>query len=300
MTAPLFDAPKPFMAAIGTFDGVHLGHRALLGDLSRVSAEAGLRPVAVTFNHHPLEIIDPQRAPRSLMTLGERIDALRRTVGDVIVLDFDRRMRSLSARQFMTMLRDSYQVRAIYMGFNHHFGSDRLTEFADYQAVACELGMSVHKGIETEAGGHKVSSSIIRSLVAEGDMAEAALCLGRPYRLSGIVGRGHQIGRQIGFPTANIAPLDLRQAVPPSGVYACDAVTSDGTRHRAVVNIGTRPTVASDGITTIEAHILDFDCDIYGSVLSLDFLRRIRPERRFDNSAELAAQIARDIDEARV
>lgn len=300
MTAPLFDAPKPFMAAIGTFDGVHLGHRALLGDLSHVSAEAGLRPVAVTFNHHPLEIIDPQRAPRFLMTLGERIDALRRAVGDVIVLDFDRRMRSLSARQFMTMLRDSYQVRAIYMGFNHHFGSDRLTEFAAYQAVAGELGMSVHKGIEAEAGGHKVSSSIIRSLVAEGDMAEAALCLGRPYRLSGIVGRGHQIGRQIGFPTANIAPLDLRQAVPPSGVYACDAVTPDGTRHRAVVNIGTRPTVASDGITTIEAHILDFDRDIYGSVLSLDFLRRIRPERRFDNSAELAAQIARDIDEVRV
>lgn len=127
MTSPAVTAPKPRMAAIGTFDGVHTGHRAMLADLARVSAEAGFSPVAVTFSRHPLEIIAPQRAPRLLMPADSRIGALRQAAGDVIVLDFDEKMRALTAQQFMTMLRDDYNVGAVYMGFNHHFGSDDST-----------------------------------------------------------------------------------------------------------------------------------------------------------------------------
>ncbi len=288
------------MAAIGTFDGIHTGHRAMLADLARVSAGAGFSPVAVTFSRHPLEIIAPQRAPRLLMPASERIEALRQAAGDVIVLDFDEKMRALTAQQFMSMLRDEYNVGAIYMGFNHHFGSDRLTAFADYQATAAPLGIQLFKGSEALADGHKVSSSVIRSLVEKGDMAEAALCLGHLYTLTGIVGPGRQLGRRIGFPTANITPLEPRQAIPASGVYACYAVTPDAVRRHAVVNIGTRPTVAIDGLTTIEAHIIGFDGDLYGQKLTLEFRRRLRPERRFDNPEALAGQIARDIDDAQL
>ena len=300
MTSPAVTAPKPRMAAIGTFDGVHTGHRAMLADLARVSAEAGFSPVAVTFSRHPLEIIAPQRAPRLLMPADSRIGALRQAAGDVIVLDFDEKMRALTAQQFMTMLRDDYNVGAVYMGFNHHFGSDRLNDFADYQAAAAPLGIRLFKGTEAQADGHKVSSSVIRSLVEKGEMEEAALCLGRRYALTGIVGPGRQLGRRLGFPTANITPLEPRQAIPASGVYACFAVTPDGVRRHAAVNIGTRPTVAADGLTTIEAHIIGFTGDLYGQQLTLEFRRRLRPERRFDNPDALAGQIARDIADARL
>lgn len=300
MMSPAVTAPKPRMAAIGTFDGIHAGHRAMLADLARVSAEAGFSPVAVTFSRHPLEIIAPQRAPRLLMSVGSRIEALRHAVGDVIVLDFDEKMRALTAQQFMSMLRDEYNVRAIYMGFNHHFGCDRLTDFADYQTAASPLGMRLFKGTEAQANGHKVSSSVIRSLVEKGEMEEAALCLGRLYTLTGIVGPGRQLGRRLGFPTANITPLEPRQAIPASGVYACYAVTPDGARRHAVVNIGTRPTVAADGLTTIEAHIIGFTGDLYGQKLTIEFRRRLRPERRFDNPDALAGQIAGDIADARL
>ena len=300
MTSPAVTAPKPRMAAIGTFDGVHTGHRAMLADLARVSAEAGFSPVAVTFSRHPLEIIAPQRAPRLLMPADSRIGALRQAAGDVIVLDFDEKMRALTAQQFMTMLRDDYNVGAVYMGFNHHFGSDRLNDFADYQAAAAPLGIRLFKGTEAQADGHKVSSSVIRSLVEKGEMEEAALCLGRRYALTGIVGPGRPLGRRLGFPTANITPLEPRQAIPASGVYACFAVPPDGVRRHAVVNIGTRPTVAADGLTTIEAHIIGFTGDLYGQQLTLEFRRRLRPERRFDNPDALAGQIARDIADARL
>lgn len=284
----------PRMAAIGAFDGVHLGHRSLIAGLISRSLEAGYLPMIVTFDRHPLELIAPDRAPALLMTPADRRDALNECISHVEVIGFDERIRRMTAREFMAMLHDKYHVDAIYMGFNHHFGSDRLKNIEAYRAEAEKLGMKIFEGSEAEADGHKVSSSIIRRLLGEGDVVSAEKCLGHPYRLSGIVVKGQQLGRKLGFPTANLQPFDFRQLIPSAGVYACVATLSDGHSYKAMVNIGVRPTVDSSGQPTIEAHLLDFSGDLYGSPLTLDFIARIRSEQRFPSLEALAARLRLD------
>lgn len=283
---------KPRMAAIGSFDGVHLGHRFLIAELEVKSLEEGYTPMIVTFDRHPLELIAPSKAPRMLMRTQERLDTLRGCVYAVAVVNFDESVRRMTAREFMAMLRDRYQVGAIYMGFNHHFGSDRLKDIGQYRAIAAELGMKIFQG--KEADTLKVSSSIVRRQLEDGDVASAAGSLGRPYRIAGTVVAGKQLGRKIGFPTANLRPLDPRQLIPASGVYACVATMSDGHRYKAMVNIGVRPTVDSSGQPTIEAHLLDFTGDLYNRPLTLDFIARIRSEQRFPSLEALAARLRQD------
>lgn len=285
---------RPRMAAIGMFDGVHLGHQWLLSGLNVTAASYGYEPMIVTFDRHPLTMIAPDRAPKLLMTPTERFSTLRSKLGLVAVVGFTDEIRCMTAREFMIMLRDRYGVKAIYMGFNHRFGSDRLQEVDEYKAVAAGLGMEIFNGLEETVGGEKVSSSIIRGLIADGDVAKAAECLGRPYRIMGSVEQGKQLGRTIGFPTANLHPGDDRQLVPGLGVYACRAILNDGQVYEAMVNIGCRPTVDDSGRVTIEAHLLDFSGDLYGRVLTLEFLRRIRDERRFASADELREQLAED------
>lgn len=287
-----FGESKPRMAAIGSFDGVHLGHRFLIAELEAQSSAEGYTPMIVTFDRHPLEIIDPSKAPRLLMGPQERLDTLRGCVDDVAVVNFDENIRHMTAREFMAMLRDRYHVGAIYMGFNHHFGSDRLKDIGQYRAIAAELGMKIFQG--KEADTLKVSSSIVRRQLEDGDVASAAVSLGRPYRIVGTVVAGKQLGRRIGFPTANLRPLDPRQLIPSAGVYACVATLPDGRRYKAMVNIGVRPTVDSSGQPTIEAHLLDFTGDLYNSPLTLDFIARIRSEQRFPSLEALAARLRLD------
>lgn len=282
------------MAAIGTFDGVHLGHRSLIAALNVRAAFEGLTPMIVTFDRHPLELIAPQSAPPLLMSPVERFDELRSHLSTMAIIRFDDATRRLTAHEFMAMLRDRYGVEAICMGFNHHFGSDRLRSFDDYRAVADSLGMKIYKDYEAEVGGQKVSSTIVRNLLQQGDVAGAMRLLGRPYRLAGIVGEGRQLGRQLGFPTANLKPLEIRQLIPAPGVYACDATLSDCRTYRAMVNIGVRPTVDASGHPTIEAHLLGFTGDLYGLPLTLHFIARIRDEQRFPSLEALAAQLRRD------
>lgn len=285
---------KPRMAAIGTFDGVHVGHKSLISDLVETCDLEGYEPMAVTFDRHPFEVIAPDKAPRLLMGVSDRCDVLRSLLSCVAVLDFDEEIRRMTARDFMAMLRDRYGVGAIFMGFNHHFGSDGLRSAGDYRAVASTLGMRIFEGREAEAGGLKVSSSIIRDLLSQGDVCMAGKCLGRPYRLSGKVGSGMRIGRRLGFPTANMTPLEPRQMVPACGVYACLATLDTSRRCKSMVNIGNRPTVDSSGKTTIEAHLLDFEGDLYGKPLALDFICRLRDERPFGSMELLAEQLRAD------
>lgn len=285
---------RPRMAAIGMFDGVHRGHQWLLSGLNVTAACYGYEPMIVTFDRHPLTMIAPDRAPKLLMTPTDRFSTLRSKLTLVAVVGFTDDIRRMTAREFMVMLRDRYGVKAIYMGFNHRFGSDRLQSVDDYKAVAAGLGMEIFNGLEETVGGEKVSSSIIRGLIADGDVAKAAECLGRPYRIMGSVEQGKQLGRTIGFPTANLHPGDDRQLVPGLGVYACRAILNDGRVYEAMVNIGCRPTVDDSGRVTIEAHLLDFSGDLYGRVLTLEFLRRIRDERRFTSTDELREQLAED------
>ncbi len=291
------------LAAIGMFDGVHLGHRAMLADLKDRAREMGMEPAAVTFSTHPMNLVRPEAAPRMLMPAEDRRRALAEVCGApdrVIMLDFTPELRQLTAREFMKMLRDTFDVGALYLGYNHRFGSDRMADFDDYRRVAASLGMDALLGAEERGPqGCRISSSDVRTALSEGDVGHAAMLLGRPYRIEGEVVGGRQIGRTLGFPTANIVPRDPRQLVPATGVYAARAELSDGSRWKAVVNIGHRPTMGDSLAETIEANLLDFSGDLYGQSITLEFVARLRDEQRFDSLDLLRDQIARDAERAR-
>lgn len=286
------------IAVVGTFDGVHRGHRFLLEELRSRGEATGLSPMVVTFAAHPLSVVRPDAAPKLLTTLPERLKLLREEgAGNVVVLPFDELLRQMSAREFMTMLRDSRGVKALLVGFNHRFGCDRLEELADYRRIGREIGVDVTKADEYRpADGIAISSSAIRKNILDGDVAAAARSLGRGYSIAGTVGRGKQLGRTIGFPTANVMDVDSDKILPATGVYAA-TVTVGNQPRRAVVNVGHRPTVdcSIDAPLSIEAHIPGFDDDLYGSPIEVAFDSRIRGERRFNSLDELRSQIALDI-----
>ena len=282
------------MATIGTFDGVHCGHQSVLSDMKAICESKGMEPLVVTFDRHPLELIAPERAPRLLMSPQERYDMLREFVPNVVVVKFDESVRRLTAAEFMAMLRVDYGVEALMLGFNHRFGSDGLRNVEQYEVVAAEIGMKIFRASEMKDDNLKISSTAIREYLTRGDVATAARCLTRSYRMVGSVTSGKQLGRRIGFPTANIVPNEPRQLVPKTGVYACIAECSDGMRYRAMVNVGMRPTVDDSGHITIEAHLFDFSGDLYDATLSLDFVDRIRNEKQFASVGELQQQLFAD------
>lgn len=287
------------IAVIGTFDGVHLGHRHLLDTLRHRAEILRLSPMVVTFRQHPLSVINPAAAPKLLTTLDEKLRQLRRDgIDSVVTLDFDDKLRQLTAEQFMTLLRDRHGVAGLLVGFNHHFGSDKSLGFSDYCEIGRSIGMDVYLADEFRRDGiAAVSSSAIRSMIAAADMEGAAGALGRDYSLSGVVEHGRQIGRTIGFPTANIGNIHPSKMIPPSGVYAATVILDDGSSYRAVVNIGSRPTIdhSTEAPVTIEAHLIGYSGDLYGRPATLTFLRRLRPERRFPTLDALRHQITLDI-----
>lgn len=284
------------MAVVGVFDGVHRGHRWLLAEASAKATEERCRLLMVTFGSHPLEVVRPEAAPQMLMSVEERCEKLRQSAsGRVVVLDFDKAMSRLTAGEFMKMLRDDYGVTAMYMGFNHRFGSDRLTATADYDRIGEELGLKIFHGEEYRGvDGSKVSSSKIREALQSGNVEWAAWALGREYRLDGTVVSGQQLGRTIGFPTANIS-VDRRRLRPMTGVYACVATLPGGDEYAAMVNIGSRPTVDAEGaLITVEANLLDYAGDLYGREISIDFIKKMRDEQKFDSLDALKGQLATD------
>ncbi len=287
------------IAVIGTFDGLHRGHRFLLSMLRAEGLKRDLRPLVVTFDRHPLSVIAPERVPPQLLELHRKRTMIEADGMQLLVLPFDQALRSLTAKQFLQYLADQYGVKALLMGYNHNFGSDRLKTINQYRDVAQSLGIEVIQAPEYRPEGQlPVSSSAVRALLSEGKADVAAELLGRPYSLSGTVSHGQALGRTIGFPTANIVPLEPTMAIPGTGVYAAE-VTIEGetTPRRALVNVGYRPTVDSDAHPqlSIEAHIPDYQGDLYGCTLRVDFLRRLRPERRFPTLAALQAQIRLDL-----
>lgn len=287
------------IAAIGTFDGMHRGHQWLLGQLKEIAASEGLEPMAVTFDRHPLATIAPNKVPACLSTTADRIAALEAEVGKVAVIEFDEKMRCLTAKEFMQYLRDKFNVEAIYLGYNHKFGSDRMQDISGYKQAASELGMRVLQGEEAQCQGAKVSSSQVRVLLGAGKVEEANELLGHSYKIEGTVVEGRQVGRKLGFPTANLQTDCDCQLIPYRGVYACQAQLADGATYNAVVNIGVRPTFSdTDPRPTIEAHLIGFGGDLYCRKLSLYFLRRLRDEKKFKSTQELTEQIRRDIQSA--
>ena len=284
--------------AIGVFDGVHRGHQQVMAGLTEHAARAGLVPVALTFDPHPLEFLAPERAPDLLTTVEQR-HALLSAVGVEIVgvLPF-LEIRDLDPRAFVTeILVLRLRARTIAVGENFRFGRDRGGDPALLAALGEDHGFRVEVVEMVGDGGPDgvISSTRIRELLAAGEVATAATLLGRPFELVGPVIHGDARGQQIGFPTANFHIPD-RMAVPANGVYAA-WVTRGAERIPAVVNIGVRPTFGVSA-RTIEAHLLGFSGDLYGEMLAVGFVERIREERRFDGVEALVAQISSDRDSA--
>lgn len=281
------------IVTVGTFDGVHRGHLAVIAALASEGAARGLSPLAITFSNHPLEVVAPGRAPQMLMTAEEKREALRRVGIETVMMTFDRNLCSLTARQWMLRLRDEFAMDCMVVGYDNTFGSDgRGMDRRSLLKMGEDLGITMIQAPELPG----VSSSAIRRALAEGDIAAANEMLGYRYTLAGEVVHGRHLGTALGFPTANVS-LPAAKALPATGVYA--AVASglpDGMEYTAVVNIGRRPTVEADGKIIPEAHIIGYDGgDLYGCQLRLSLVKRIRAERRFDSLDSLKYAIAADV-----
>jgi riboflavin kinase / FMN adenylyltransferase len=288
---------SPVVAALGTFDGVHLAHRAILAKALARGRVLALPAITCTFDPHPMEVLQPDRAPRPISTLAERLALIAGTgVDGALVLRFTRELAAIEAEAFVeNILVARLKVREIVVGYNHTFGRGARGDVSLLDALGRRLGFRVHVMPPFEADGVPVSSTTIRTALQAGNVEAAARLLGRSYAVVGKVVRGTGRGRALGFPTANLA-LD-RPLLAGSGVYACEAEL-DGVSGHAVVNIGVRPTFGEDRLA-VEAHLLDQSGDLYGRHIRLGFLRRLRDEQRFPSVDALRRQIAADVEAAR-
>ena len=273
------------IATIGFFDGVHKGHQFLFEHLRKEADERGLEPLIVTFDTHPRAVLQSDYMPQILTSLPER-EALLKEYGEVLVLPFEK-VQPLTAAEFMAYLHDEQDVSVLLMGYDHRFGSDRLSHIRDYRRMA-PTGMEVLMLTEFVEGEWHVSSTEIRQALMNGNILVANELLGRPYALLGKVVHGKGMGRTIGFPTANIEPLDPHKIIPRRGVYVARVNTPTVNDALAFVNID------PNGI--IEAHIPSFKGDLYGAQLKLRFVRFLREERQFSTMEDLKEQIKEDID----
>lgn len=283
------------VATIGSFDGVHRGHRCLLNQVRGIADERGLKAVVVTFALSPRKVLGgSDMAP--LNGVEERVKLLREVgMDDVCVLHFTREMAGMTARDFMQqVLRDQLGVAVLVIGYDHRFGCNRADGFDDYVRYGCELGIEVVRGEVCMEGDEAVSSTRIRQCLMEGRVDEAAQLLGYNYKLCGTVVGGYRVGRKIGFPTANIGVEGGEKLLPADGVYAVLVTDNDGSQLAGMLNIGHRPTVNNGAERSIEVHILDFEGDLYGKSLCIEFVERLREERSFASLDELTAQLAAD------
>lgn len=281
-------------ATIGMFDGVHLGHRCVLSYLKEQAAARGLKSGVITFSKHPQHVLHPNGDLRMLMTLEGKLKSLSETGIDyTIVLDFTMELAKLSAREFLLFIKKQFSVNLLIVGYDHHFGNDRNLTFPDYQKIGEEIGVEVMQTPELDCGLGHISSSVIRKLIENGEVAKAAERLSKPFKFAGEVVHGLQNGRKINFPTANIELLDKTIIVPSNGVYAVK-VTVDGNTYGGMLNIGVRPTIDELGKKSIEVNIFDFDEDIYGHAIEVAVIAKLRDERKMNGLDGLRAQLATD------
>ncbi len=280
---------------IGSFDGVHLGHRAILDELNRTAHDLGGASVVVTFEPHPRSVLRPDQPIQILTPLEEKLALLHEAgVSHVEVTPFTLDFAQLSAEDYVRhYLVAQLHPAAIVVGYDHRFGHDRKGDMNLLRTMAPEFGFSVHEIPARMIEDAAVSSTKIRQALNEGDVRRAADMLGRDYSLKGTVVHGDHLGRQLGFPTANLEPSDASQLVPGRGIYATH-VQVGADVFPAMTSIGTRPTVSREGRQSIEACLLDFDRDLYGQTLRISFVQRLRDELKFDSLEALKAAIRQD------
>lgn len=282
------------VATIGMFDGVHLGHQDLLHHLREEAEKSGCSSLAVTFSNHPSSVITGI-APKLISTPEEKRHRLFMCdVGDVLTTTFDNLLRAMTAKEYIQYLRDEFNVKTLILGFNNRFGCDTSLTFDDYVEIGKNEGVKIIRMPEYFVDGTKVNSTIIREHIMAGDISAANHLLGYEFSLEGKVVFGKQIGRTIGFPTANIKVV-RDKIIPGNGVYACRAMLKDHSIHPAMVNIGTRPTIdGKNSNVTIEAHIIGIAKKLYGNRITLSFVSRLRDERKFEDIDALKAQLEKD------
>ncbi len=290
---------KNSIVTIGTFDGVHLGHRQIIKKVVEESKQFGSRSVLLTFDPHPQAVIHPERSAemKVLTSIGEKKKLLEALgIDTLIVAKFDKHLAQKTGEEFVKeILMDRIGLQKCIVGHDHVFGKNRSGDFELLRAMGKSGGFEVERIEAFELNHTVVNSTHIRKFIQDGNMESANQFLGRAYALKGKIVKGDGRGSQIGYPTANLVLNDPQKLVPKNGVYAATAVLN-GTKYQSVTNIGTNPTFRDAGKTSIEVHILNFNSDLYDMELELSILYRIRAEKKFNSIGELTAEIQNDID----
>ena len=284
---------RPTVLTLGVFDGLHLGHQAIMKMVVSRAKTVEAVPTAITFDPHPRAVLHPENSPPMLQTLDQRLANFEVLgIEQSIVIRFNKEFAAQDAEIFLTeVIHERLQAKEAYLGHGFAFGKDRGGNIALLKTMSQELGFIADEVEEVRLRGKRISSSKIRQLLKEGYVNLARRMLGRPYGIEGVIIRGDRRGHTIGFPTANLKPQN--RVVPKFGVYAT-AILIKGIWRKAVTNVGVRPTFKDDSEPSIETHIFDFDGDLYGDVLRVRFLHRIRDEKKFSGIDELRNQIKAD------
>ncbi|MDO9466139.1 MAG: bifunctional riboflavin kinase/FAD synthetase [Thiobacillus sp.] len=290
----------PHAVTIGNFDGLHLGHQAMLARLQDVAQARGLPSCVLSFEPHPREFFTPEQAPARLSSLREKAECLQRTGIDRLhVFRFDRAFSALTAEAFIEqVLGTTLQARYVLVGDDFRYGAKRAGDFALLERLGHSLGFDAEFLPTVEVAGERASSTAVRQALATGELEHAARLLGRPYSISGRVVHGDKLGRDIGFPTANI---QLKHNRPPLlGIFAVEVYGLNGEPLPGAASLGKRPTVKNpDAVPVLEVHLFDFNAEIYGRRVRVDFLHKLRDEAKYPDLDTLVAQIRRDVDNAR-
>ena len=283
---------EPIYATIGNFDGVHLGHQAILASVIQAATLRSAPSLLISFDPHPLAVVAPSRGPKLLQTRRQKLDTIEATGLDgMLMLPFDRELAALTGEEFFeSYLAERIRFAAVHVGSNFRFGHARGGDIRLLQTIGARLGFSVLAVPQVNVDGETVSSSAIRTAIEAGDVAKARAMLGRPFAVTGEVIRGEGRGRMLDFPTANVAVEN--ETIPGRGVYVTETLAF-ASRFPSVTNVGVRPTFGGTTLS-VESHLIDVDEDLYGERVEVRFLARLRDEQTFAGPAELADQIARD------
>ncbi len=288
---------RPAVLTLGVFDGLHLGHQLIVRTVVERARETGAVPTVITFDPHPRAVLHPESAPPLLQTLDQKVEGFGVLgIEQTIVIRFDEKFSQTRAEEFLRdVVKDRLQAKEVYLGRGFAFGHNREGNIELLRRVSKELGFFADEVAEVRLRSQRVSSSKVRTLLAEGKVNLARRLLGRPYGVEGPVERGAERGAVLGFPTANLHPRN--RVIPRNGVYVTGTLIG-GQWRRSVTNVGVRPTFGADAEPSVETFVMDWAGDLYGDVVRVRFLHRLRDERKFDSIEELRVQIENDVKRA--